>query len=252
MPIEQVLMSKEKWLDFWQYFKGEQAQVAGVELLYEQIKKSDPTLLANNASWTELYREQGTIEAELKTPTWPITREHMAEIMLCPPDSIPDSLMDDYARCVETFGLNRINQAYFLGQCGHESCGLRYPVEIHDGSNYEGRSDLGNSHPGDGVKFAGTGWIQVTGRYNHQRFSDYLATQGKSDPKVMAVGKTYTSEVYPWTISGFWWSSNEMIDYCNGRPEVDQVGARVNGRYLPNGYEDRRAFTARAFRVLGE
>ena len=51
---------------------------------------------------------------------------------------------------------------YFLGQCGHESAGLRYPVEIHDGSNYEGREDLGNTQPGDGVKFAGTGWLQAT------------------------------------------------------------------------------------------
>ena len=252
MPIEQVLMPKEKWLDFWKYFKEEQAQVAGVELLYDQIKKSNPTLLANNASWTELYREQGTVHAALDTPKWPISKREMGEIMLCSPDSLPDSLMDDYARCCETFHLDRINQAYFLGQCGHESCGLRYPVEIHDGSNYEGRSDLGNSQPGDGVKFAGTGWIQVTGRYNHQRFADYLATQGKSDPKVMAEGKTYTSEVYPWSISGHWWYVNGMVDYCKQKPDVDRVGQRVNGRYLPNGFEDRRAFTARAFRVLGE
>ena len=62
--------------------------------------------------------------------------------------------------------------------------GLRYPVEIHDGSNYEGREDLGNTQPGDGVKFAGTGWIQVTGRYNHQRFADAIG-----DPKIMELGR---------------------------------------------------------------
>ena len=42
-----------------------------------------------------------------------------------------------------------------------------------------------------------------------------------------------------------------MIDYCKGRPDVDRVGQRVNGRYLPNGYEDRRKYTAKAFSVLG-
>ena len=39
---------------------------------------------------------------------------------------------------------------------------------------------------------------------------------------------------------------------CDQRPDVDRVGQRVNGRYLPNGYHDRRdKYTDRAFRVLG-
>ena len=248
--IDQVLISKDKWIDFWEFFEGKPAQTAGIELLYDHIKLASPTLLARNADWIELYREQGAVQPDDETPPWPITKADMAEIMLCSVASIPDSLMDDFARCCEAFQLDRLNQAYFLGQCGHESAGLRYPVEIHDGSNYEGRQDLGNSQPGDGVKFAGTGWIQVTGRYNHQAFSDYMASIGKSDPKIMAVGKTYSSEKYPWTISGHWWHVNGMVSYCKQRPDVDRVGQRVNGRYLPNGYEDRRAFTSRAFRVL--
>ena len=71
--------------------------------------------------------------------------------------------MDDYARCVETFGMDKLAQVYFLGQCGHESAGLRYPVEIHDGSNYEGRTDLGNIYPGDGVKFCWY-WLDTSNR----------------------------------------------------------------------------------------
>jgi predicted chitinase len=101
------------------------------------------------------------------------------------------------------------------------------------------------------VKYAGTGWIQVTGRYNHQAFSDYLQKTGEFDHKIMEVGKTYTSDKYPWSISGFWWYDNGMIDFCKTNPPVDKVGARVNGRYLPNGYEDRRHYTAKAFKVLG-
>ena len=122
----------------------------------------------------------------------------------------------------------------FLGQCAHESAGLRYPVEIHDGSNYEFRRDIGNIYPGDGVKFAGTGWIQVTGRHNHQAFSDYLQKKGQYDPKVMEIGKTYTCEKYPWSISGFWWMNRGTISHCQKRPGVDDVGSKVNGRYLPS------------------
>ena len=72
----------------------------------------------------------------------------------------------------------------------------------------------------------------MTGRFNHQAFSDYLQKQGTYDFKIMEVGKTYTSEIYPWSISGHWWWANNMNEYCSQNPPVDRVGQRVNGRYL--------------------
>ena len=140
-------------------------------------------------------------EVEADVPKWPITKAEMAEIMHCSESSLPDELMDDFARCAQLYGMDRTNIAYFWDRVqALTSAGLRYPVEIADGSAYEGRRDLGNIYPGDGVKFAGTGWIQVTGRFNHQAFSDYLQKQATYDPKIMEVGKTYTSEIYPWSI----------------------------------------------------
>ena len=190
----------EEFRNFFKYYKGEEHQMRAVDELYQNL---DLDTKYNNAKWIQLYRNAPK-EAEKSSEKfpWPISREEMATIMGCTTASLPDDLMDDYARCVETFGMDKLAQVYFLGQCGHESAGLRYPVEIHDGSNYEGRTDLNNIYPGDGVKFAGTGWIQVTGRYNHQAFSDYLDSIGQSDYRVMDEGKTYTSKVYPWTISG--------------------------------------------------
>ena len=239
----------EEFRNFFKYYKGEEQQIRGVDELYNNL---DLNTKASDAEWMRIYRE--TPEKPEKSDekiSWPITKQEMAAIMGCSVGSLPDSLMDDFAFCCETYGFDRLNIGYFLGQCGHESAGLRYPVEIHDGSNYEMRADLGNIYPGDGVLYAGTGWIQVTGRYNHQAFSDYLQKQGKFDPLVMEKGKYHSSEKYPWSISGYWWYSNNMIDYCKGRPDVDRVGQRVNGRYLPNGYEDRRHYTKKAFDVLG-
>jgi predicted chitinase len=170
--------------------------------------------------------------------------------MQCSSETLNDALINDLARCVADCEMDTLELVYFLGQCGHESAGLRYPVEIHDGSNYEGRTDLGNTQPGDGVKFAGTGWIQVTGRYNHQSFADAIG-----DPKVMELGKTYTSEKYPWSISAFWWKQNNMKALCQQHKacndaDIDAIGARVNGRMRPNGADDRISFTDRAYRTL--
>lgn len=238
----------EQFKNFFKYYKEEEHQIKAIETLYNQLD-FNPAVLEENSRWICQYRNQ--LPVDPTNGTWPITKSEMAEIMGCSKSSLPDSLMDDFARCCRLYKFDRLNIAYFLGQCGHESAGLRYPVEIHDGSNYEFRKDLNNIYPGDGVKFAGTGWIQVTGRYNHQAFSDYMQKKGEYDPKIMEVGKLHSSDKYPWSISGFWWHDNNMVDYCKSRPSVDRVGQRVNGRYLPNGYQDRREYTQKAFEVLG-
>ena len=239
-------MGKISLPDFFKYHDPTNTnQLEAIVLLESMMPTS---LLQDDSAWVQKYREP--LPAPL-TPPWPVTKEQLGFIMQCSSETLNDALISDLARCVADCEMDTLELVYFLGQCGHESAGLRYPVEIHDGSNYEGRSDLGNVQPGDGVKFAGTGWLQMTGRFNHQAFSNYLREIGKPDPKVMDIGKTYTSEVYPWMCSGFWWFSNGMVELCKNNPNVDEVGARVNGRYLPNGYEDRRKYTERAFHVLG-
>ena len=240
-------ISVETFKNFFKYYKDESHQQLAIEKLYKLIPFN---ALENNCEWILQYRDQ-LKDQTVETKQWPITKEQMGLIMNCNADSLPDSLMDDFARCVDLYQMDHLSIAYFLGQCGHESAGLRYPVEIASGKNYEFRSDLGNIYSGDGVKFAGTGWIQVTGRYWHQQYSDYLQKNETFDEKIMKVGKTHTSEKYPWSISGYWWYANNMNDFCKTKPPVDRVGQRVNGTYLPNGYEDRRLYSKKAFEVLG-
>lgn len=49
---------------------------------------------------------------------------------------------------------------------------------------YEGRSDLGNNRPGDGFRFRGRGYVQITGRRNYTVFSDLLDMDLVSNPDI--------------------------------------------------------------------
>ena len=163
----------------------------------------------------------------------------------------PLSLVAELNSALDTFGITAPeNIAYFLGQCGAESGGLRYPLEIASGALYEYRSDLGNIHAGDGIKFACSGYIQVTGRSNYQAFSDYLSEIGKGDPNVMLLGKSYTCNRYPWAILAYWWYSNSMNSFCSKNPSINAVGAKVNGANPPNGAAERISYSNRAFKIL--
>ena len=80
--------------------------------------------------------------------------------------------------------------------------------EIADVWAYEGRSDLGNSEPGDAPKYKGAGVLQLTGRYNYQRLAN-----GIGDQRVME-GVDYVSNTYPCTSARIWINENKLLDVC--------------------------------------
>lgn len=47
---------------------------------------------------------------------------------------------------------------------------------------YDGRADLGNDQPGDGARFHGRGFVQLTGRDNYQRVGDQLGVDLIGNP----------------------------------------------------------------------
>ena len=133
---------------------------------------------------------------------------------------------------------------HFLAQIGHESGGLRWMQELADGSAYEGRADLGNTQPGDGVRFKGVGPIQVTGRYNYQRFADFIGDQAVMN------GCSYVASKYPFSISGFWWHLNALNAFIDNGASCRQVSAKVNGRDPANGLAEREAYFEKAVRAI--
>lgn len=56
---------------------------------------------------------------------------------------------------------------HILCQLAHESDSFNAMEEYASGKAYEGRKDLGNTRPGDGIKFKGRGVLQITGKTNY-------------------------------------------------------------------------------------
>lgn len=133
-------------------------------------------------------------------------------------------------------------QAAFLAQIAHESGSLRYVKEIASGEAYEGRTDLGNVRPGDGVKYKGRGLLQITGRHNYAQCGEALGLDLISQPDLLEEAENACrSAAWFWKDRGL----NELAD----RGDFKLITRRINGGY--NGYQDRLAFYSRAQKILG-
>lgn len=172
-----------------------------------------------------------------------VTKRQLAEVWGCSVTVIEDNEILELNKCLETFEITTPSRIrHFLSQTAHESGGGRWKREISDGWYLEGRTDIGNTQPGDGPKYKGAGYIQLSGRYNYKKLSDYL-----NDPRVME-GVDYVAKTYPFTSAGYWWVSNGMNKLCDTNPTVEQVTLRVNGGY--NGLDDRKHYYYICQRVI--
>jgi predicted chitinase len=174
-----------------------------------------------------------------------VNKKQLAYIWKCSESLIKDSEIVEMNKCLNFFSINTpIRIRHFLAQCSHESGGGRYMKELASGDAYEGRYDLGNTQRGDGRKYKGAGYIQVTGRYNYQKFSTYM-----KDPKVLN-GVDYVSIEYPFTISGFWWIDNKLNELCDSGASCRRISQAVNGKDPANGLSEREMYYKRCCDVI--
>ena len=151
--------------------------------------------------------------------------------------------LSDLNSCISRFGITTLPRIrHFIAQCSHESCCGRYTKELAFGSAYEGRRDLGNTHSGDGKRYKGGGYIQLTGRANYQTLANSLG-----DQNVMQ-GVDYVAAHYPWTSAGYWWYSHGMNSLCDSGASVETITRRVNGG--TNGLSSRKSYYNKACQVF--
>lgn len=131
--------------------------------------------------------------------------------------------------------------AMAAAQLGEESAGLYYMEEIADGSEYEGRDDLGNTQPGDGKRFKGRGPIQLTGRHNYTVFSQWAYDNHRDmcpTPTYFVDNPELVSEFdNGFLAAAYFWMSHNLNSYADNG---DVVGAThvINGG--EHGLQDRQ------------
>lgn len=145
-----------------------------------------------------------------------------------------------------------LRAAHFLAQVGHESLNLIYSKEIWGPTQAQLRYDpasgsslavaLGNTQPGDGARYQGRGFIQITGRANYGAISKDLGKDFVANPVLLEQGSyPALSAVWFWHLHG----CNELAD----ADDLLGVTKRINGG--TNGLADRQSRTDAAKKVFG-
>ena len=130
--------------------------------------------------------------------------------------------------------------AHFLAQAFHESDGMCTTQEYASGAAYEGRRDLGNTQPGDGVRFKGRGLFQLTGRANYAAFGPKIGIPDLvSNPE-----KAADPAVSLLIACEYWQERRGGLNRFADQDDIVTITKAINGGL--NGLPDRRLYLAKA------
>ncbi len=170
---------------------------------------------------------------------------------------IPDVVIAQIPDTASKFNINTpLRLAHFLAQCGHESGGFKvtsenlnysakglmgifkkyFPTESLAESYqrqpqkiankvYASRMDNGSESSGDGYKFRGRGYIQLTGRANYTAFGKAINEDIANNPDVVSGKYALLSAAWFWSKNGL----NTLADGGASDQVVTSITKRVNG-----------------------
>jgi N-acetylmuramoyl-L-alanine amidase len=172
-----------------------------------------------------------------------ISKQQLQEIMPHATKSNINKYLGPLNETMKKYNINTyLRITHFIAQLAHESGSFRYSEEIASGAAYEGRTDLGNINPGDGVKFKGRGLIQLTGRSNYTKYGDYVVVDLTKNPSSVSSDPKLATDV-----AGWYWM-RKKISVPADRDDVEKVTRLINGGL--NGFEDRKNYLKSAKRIL--
>jgi putative chitinase len=176
----------------------------------------------------------------------PITTEQLKSIISpvryddAEMQAITDALNDTFGR----YSIDsNIRMCHFLAQVLHESSAFRYSVEIWGNTPaqkaYDTRVDLGNTPEldGDGFKYRGRGWIQLTGKTNYRLLGAEFGEDFVSNPGLVA------REPYDSLAAGWYWNRRKLNKYAD-LDDITTITRKINGGY--NGLNDRKMWLSKA------
>ena len=171
-----------------------------------------------------------------------ITLEQLKHIYSSCPQARLERFLPHLNSTFDEFEINNAQRLrMFLAQIGHESGQLRYVRELASGAAYEGRADLGNTEPGDGVKYKGRGLIQITGRSNYALVALALGLPLLEKPELLE-----QDEPAARSAGWFWYKKN--LNSLADEGKFQLITRRINGGL--NGYADRYKLYQRAAEVI--
>jgi predicted chitinase len=163
---------------------------------------------------------------------------------------------------MKDYGITKpLEQAHFIAQIAVESGQFQYTSELGDNkylSKYNGRTDLGNTSPGDGPKYKGRGYMQLTGKANYKEYAKYLKEKGVKDWDVVS-NPDWVSTKYPADVSCYFWmisGPKSVKKFSKKAAEgssttiINKIGAWINGKNPPNGSSERIAAFKKYWAIL--
>lgn len=158
-----------------------------------------------------------------------------------------DIFMEPLAQnCVairQKYGLavTSLHICHFIAQLAHECAGFRTMREFWGPTKaqlgYEGRKDLGNTQPGDGKRFMGRGYLQITGRANYATYGTDLGLKLTDNPQLAE------DPINALNVACLYWKKRD-IDTPAGNNDIETVTRKINGGI--NGLAERRALFLKA------
>ena len=152
--------------------------------------------------------------------------------------SLSQEAVDNINLIVETcekYNLTYPQTAYLLATTYHETAHTFKPIEEYGGDKYLSKYDtgrlakaLGNTPQadGDGIKYAGRGYVMITGRYNYKFAGEQLGIDLINNPD-LALQPKYAAEILVKGSKEGWFTSKKLSDYINDKSKSYYQARRV-------------------------